>query len=289
MTDRITIVEVGPRDGLQNEPDPIATADKIALIDALSATGLARIEAAAFVSPRAVPQMADGAAVLSGITRSPGIRYSALVPNLRGLESAMAAGVDEIAVFAAASETFSARNINATIAESLARFRPVAEQAQAAGIPLRGYISTVVHCPYEGAVAPAAVARIAEALDSLGAFEISLGDTTGQGTPETIAPMLDAVLDVLPAARLAGHFHDTNGKALESVAVALERGITVFDSAAGGLGGCPFAPGASGNLATGRLIDWAHGQGLSTGVDPAALDQAERQARALSSRLSTSP
>ncbi|MEO0820712.1 MAG: hydroxymethylglutaryl-CoA lyase [Pseudomonadota bacterium] len=277
----ITIVEVGPRDGLQNEPVAIPAARKIALVDALSAAGFARIEAASFVSPRWVPQMADGAAVMAGIARRPGTRYAALTPNLKGYEAARAAKVDEVAIFGAASETFSQRNINASIVESLARFAPVAEAAREDGIALRGYLSCAVVCPYEGPVAPAAVARVAERLAALGAYEISLGDTVGQGTPETVAAMLDAVLAVLPAERLAGHFHDTNGRALESVAVAAERGLRVFDAAAGGLGGCPYAPGAAGNLATGRLADWCACAGLSTGLDRAALTAAEALAGTL--------
>ncbi|MEM6488561.1 MAG: hydroxymethylglutaryl-CoA lyase [Pseudomonadota bacterium] len=277
----IEIVEVGPRDGLQNEPRAIPTADKIALVDALSATGLRRIEAAAFVSPKAVPQMADGAAVMAGIARCPGVRYAALAPNLRGFEAASAAGVDEVAVFAAASEAFSRANINATIDESLARFVSVAAAAREAGLALRGYVSTVVVCPYAGPVPPAAVARVVEALFALGCGEVSLGDTTGRGTPETVDAMLGAVLDAAPAAQLAGHFHDTNGRALESVATAYARGIAVFDAAAGGLGGCPFAPGASGNLATGALVDWAAARGIATGVDRAALAAAERLATSL--------
>ncbi|MEO1773793.1 MAG: hydroxymethylglutaryl-CoA lyase [Pseudomonadota bacterium] len=283
MTAQMTIVEVGPRDGLQNEPRPIATADKIALVDALSAAGLPRIEAASFVSPKAVPQMADGAAVMAGITRRPGTRYAALTPNLRGYEAARAAGADEVAVFAAASESFSQRNINASIAESLERFAPVAEAAARDGIALRGYVSCVVVCPYEGAVGPSAVATVVQALDQLGCAEISLGDTLGRGTPQSIGAMLDAVLAVLPPTRLAGHFHDTNDRALESVATAWARGITVFDAAAGGLGGCPFAPGAAGNLGTGKLVDWAAAAGIDTGIDRAALAAAEALARGLRS------
>ena len=271
----VTIVEVGPRDGLQNEPRPIPAADKIRLIDALSEAGLPRIEAASFVSPKWVPQMADGAAVMAGIRRRPGTVYSALTPNLRGYEAARAARADAVAIFAAASESFSRRNINATIAESLERFAPVAEAARGDGVALRAYVSCAVVCPYEGAVAPQAVARVAEALLRLGAREVALGDTVGQGTPESVAAMLDAVLGVAPADRLAGHFHDTNGRALESVDVALDRGLRVFDAAAAGLGGCPFAPGAAGNLATGRLVDHLARRGHRTGVDRTALARAE--------------
>lgn len=277
----VTVVEVGPRDGLQNEPAPVATGAKIRLVDALSAAGLPRIEATSFVSPKWVPQLADGAAVMAGIARAPGIRYAALVPNMKGYEAARAAGVDEIAVFAAASETFSRRNINATIAESLARFAPVAEAARADGLPMRAYVSCAVVCPYEGAIAPDAVADLTGRLLALGAYEVSLGDTVGRGTPETVAAMLDAVLAVAPADRLAGHYHDTNGRALESVAVSLEKGVRVFDAAVAGLGGCPYAPGATGNLATERLVDWLEGRGLATGVDRAALEVAARIARGL--------
>ncbi|MEL6766587.1 MAG: hydroxymethylglutaryl-CoA lyase [Pseudomonadota bacterium] len=278
MAERIEIVEVGPRDGLQNEPRPIDTKRKIALVDALSACGFARIEAASFVNPKAVPQMADGAAVMASIARRPGTRYTALTPNLKGYDAARAAGADEVAIFGAASETFSQRNINATIAESLERFAPVLAAAKADGLPVRGYVSCVVVCPYEGPVAPAAVARVVAALAEAGAGEISLGDTVGQGTPETIEAMLDAVLGVLPAERLAGHFHDTNGRALESVAVACARGLRVFDAAAAGLGGCPFAPGAAGNLGTGKLVDWCQERGIDTGLDREALKRAERMA-----------
>ncbi|MEO0425929.1 MAG: hydroxymethylglutaryl-CoA lyase [Pseudomonadota bacterium] len=275
MPDRIEIVEVGPRDGLQNEPRLIETAEKIALVDTLSACGFARIEAASFVNPRLVPQMADGAAVMAGIVRRPGTRYTALTPNMRGYEAARTAGADEIAVFAAASETFSQRNINATIAESLARFAPVLAAASTDGIPVRGYVSCVVVCPYEGPIAPDKVARVAAALAEAGAGEISLGDTVGKGTPETVDAMLAAVLQALPADRLAGHFHDTNGRALESVATAYARGLRVFDTAAGGLGGCPFAPGAAGNLGTGKLVNWCAARGIETGLDRAALTAAE--------------
>jgi len=271
----VGIVEVGPRDGLQNEPLPIPTPDKIRLIDALSEAGLPRIEAASFVSPKWVPQMADGAAVMAGIRRRPGTVYAALTPNLRGYAAAKAARADEVAIFAAASESFSRHNINASIAESLARFAPVAEAARADGVPLRAYVSCVVVCPYEGAVAPAAVARVVADLLALGAVEVSLGDTVGRGTPDSIAAMLDAVRAVAPPDRLAGHFHDTNGRALESVDVALDRGLRVFDAAAGGLGGCPFAPGATGNLATGRLVDHLARRGLETGIDRPALARAE--------------
>ena len=271
----VTIVEVGPRDGLQNEKRPIPAAQKIALIDLLSAAGFRRIEAASFVSPKWVPQMADGVEVMAGIERRPGTSYAALTPNMQGYEAARAAEVDEVAIFGAASESFNQKNINCSIAESIERFRPVAEAANRDGISVRGYVSCAVVCPYEGPIAPAEVARVTGLLFDLGCYEVSLGDTVGQGTPETVATMLDAVLAVAPAGKLAGHYHDTNGRALESVAVSLEKGLKVFDSAVGGLGGCPYAPGAKGNLATGKLARHLAGQGVETGIDLDALARAE--------------
>lgn len=271
MTDRVSIFEVGPRDGLQNEPAPIPTADKIRLIDALSACGFRRIEATSFVSAKWVPQMADAADVMAGIRRADGVRYAALTPNLRGLNAALAAGADEVAIFGSASEGFSRANINASIDESLNRFAPVAEAAAAAGIPVRGYVSCVIDCPYDGPTDPAAAARVAGALDGLGCYEISLGDTLGGGTPERVAAMLDAVLAHLPADRLAGHFHNTNGRALDNIDVALDAGITVFDAAVGGLGGCPYAPGAQGNVATEAVVTHLNGRGIATGVDAGPL------------------
>ncbi|MCH8952668.1 MAG: hydroxymethylglutaryl-CoA lyase [Proteobacteria bacterium] len=281
VTPEITIVEVGPRDGLQNEPRPIPAARKIELIDLLSAVGFKRIEAASFVSPKWVPQMADGAEVMAGIARRPGTSYAALTPNMRGYEAARAAGIDEIAIFGAASEAFSRKNINCSIAESIERFRPVAEAAKADGMPVRGYISTAIACPYEGPIAPAEVARVTGLLFGLGCYEVSLGDTIGQGTPETVAAMLDAVLAVAPPEKLAGHYHDTNGRALESVAVSIEKGLRVFDAAVGGLGGCPYAPGAKGNLATGALARDLAARGSATGLDLDALDRAEHFVRNL--------
>jgi len=267
----VRVTEVGPRDGLQNEPNPIPAETKIALIDHLSACGFPRIEAASFVSPKWVPQMADGAAVMAGIARRAGTIYSALTPNLRGYEAARTAGADEVAVFGAASETFSKRNINASISESLERFRPVCEAAAADGIPVRGYVSCVVVCPYEGAIAPAAVARVTDHLFRLGCHEVSLGDTVGRGTPETVDAMLAAALEIADVKDLAGHFHVTNGRALDSVDAALARGLRIFDSAIGGLGGCPFAPGARGNLATEELVAHLEHRGFATGIDAAAL------------------
>ncbi|MFQ5564934.1 MAG: hydroxymethylglutaryl-CoA lyase [Paracoccaceae bacterium] len=275
VSPEVTIVEVGPRDGLQNEKRPIPAARKIELIDLLSAAGFRRIEAASFVSPKWVPQMADGAEVMAGITRRLGTSYAVLTPNMKGYQAARAARADEVAIFGAASEAFSQKNINCSIAESIERFRPVAEAAQADGIPVRGYISTAIVCPYDGPVTPAEVARVAALLFDLGCYEVSLGDTVGRGTPETVGAMLDAVLEVAPAERLAGHYHDTNGRALESVAVSMEKGLRVFDSAAGGLGGCPYAPGAKGNLATGALARDLAAKGIATGLDLDALAVAE--------------
>ena len=282
---RVTIPVVGPRDGLQNEKRPIPADDKIRLIDLLSAAGFARIEAASFVSPKWVPQMADAPEVMAGIERREGTVYSALTPNLKGYEGARAAGVNEVAIFGAASETFSRRNINASIDESLERFRPVAEAAAADGIPLRGYVSCVVECPYEGPVAPAAVAQVVERLTGLGCREVSLGDTVGRGTPETVEAMLRAVLEAAPPERLAGHYHDTNGRALESVAVSMDLGLLSFDAAIGGLGGCPYAPGAKGNLSTVRLAEWLDLEKHAHGLDHTALGRAERFATELRSKL----
>ncbi|MDU8910544.1 hydroxymethylglutaryl-CoA lyase [Aestuariicoccus sp. MJ-SS9] len=281
MGERVEIFEVGPRDGLQNEARPIAVADKIALVDCLSRAGFRRIECASFVSPKWVPQMASSAEVLAGIRRAPGVSYAALTPNMRGLEDALAAGADEVAVFGSASEGFSKANINASIAESLERFRPVAERARELGLPVRGYVSCVVECPYDGPVAPGAVARVAEALRDMGCYEISLGDTIGRGTPEAVDAMLTAVLDGLPAERLAGHFHDTGGRALDNVEVALGRGLRVFDAAVGGLGGCPYAPGAAGNVATEAVAERLEALGFETGLDRAVLAEAAALARKL--------
>ncbi|WP_324753187.1 hydroxymethylglutaryl-CoA lyase [Roseovarius sp. Pro17] len=279
MTDKVTIFEMGPRDGLQNEPEFVATADKIRLVDMLSATGLRKIEVTSFVSPKRVPQMADAAEVLAGITRKADVVYSALTPNMRGFKGAIAAGVDEIAVFASASEGFSQANINCSIDESFARFAPVIAAAQAAKIPVRGYVSCVTDCPYDGAVLPESVARVVAALREMGCYEVSLGDTIGQATPDRIRLMLDAVVPL--SGRLAGHFHDTNGRALENIAVALGHGLRVFDAAVGGLGGCPYAPGAKGNVATEAVVQMLTAQGFDTGIDAAKLAQAAVFARNL--------
>ena len=281
MTGRVEIFEVGPRDGLQNEPRPIPTGDKVALVDCLSGAGFRRIECASFVSPRWVPQMADSAEVLAGIARAPGVSYAALTPNLKGLERAIAARADEVAVFGSASEGFSKANINASVAESLDRFLPVAQAARDAGLRVRGYVSCVVECPYDGPVGPAAVARVVAALRDMGCYEVSLGDTIGRGTPQAVDAMLAAVLGELPPDRLAGHFHDTGGRALENVEAALARGLRVFDAAVGGLGGCPYAPGAAGNVATEALHDRLTDLGWDTGLDRGVLARAAGMARAL--------
>ena len=277
----VEIFEVGPRDGLQNEKRLIPAADKIALVDLLSQAGFRRIEVTSFVPPKWVPQMADAAEVMAGIARAPGIRYAVLTPNLRGYQAARAAGADEVAIFASASEGFSRANLNASIAESLDRLAPVAEAARADGIPLRGYVSVVTDCPFDGPTAPAHVARVAAALRDMGCYEISLGETIGQGRPETVDAMLAAVLDELPPERLAGHFHDTAGRALANVDASLARGLRVFDAAVGGLGGCPYAPGAAGNVATEALAAHLAAQGHDTGLDAAVLARAATLARSL--------
>lgn len=281
MAEPVTLFEVGPRDGLQNEPRVIPTAEKIRLVDMLADAGLRRIEVTSFVSPRWVPQMADAAEVLAGIARRPGVSYSALTPNLKGYAGARAAGADAVAVFGAASESFSQKNINCSIADSLARFAPVLDAAAEDGVSVRGYISCVTDCPYEGEIAPGAVARMARELYAMGCAEISLGDTIGRGTPERVDAMLAAVLEEVPAERLAGHFHDTAGQALGNIEVSLSRGLRVFDAAAGGLGGCPYAPGAAGNVATEAVVAWLHGAGFETGVDSENLADAARFARGL--------
>lgn len=268
---RVKIVEVGPRDGLQNEAQVIPAAVKVALIDRLSAAGLPVVESGSFVSPKWVPQMADTAQVLAGISKQPGTAYPVLVPNLKGLEAALAAGAGEIAVFGAASESFSQRNINCSIAESLERFRPVAEMALGAGIRVRGYVSCVLGCPYEGEIAPEAVAAVSKALFAMGCYEVSLGDTIGVGTPGKAQAMLCAVAADIPIERLAVHFHDTYGQALANIYAALEEGVSVVDSSVAGLGGCPYAKGASGNVATEDVVYMLNGLGIETGIDLDAL------------------
>lgn len=281
MAEFVEIFEVGPRDGLQNEKAQIPTRAKVALVDCLSGAGFRRIEVASFVSPKWVPQMADSADVLAGITRAPGVSYAALTPNMQGLERALAAKANEVAIFGSASEGFSKANINATIAESLERFAPVAEAARAAGVKVRGYVSCVTDCPYDGAVDPGAVARVAEALAQMGCYEVSLGDTIGQGTPESIGAMLDAVVQVVPADRLAGHYHDTAGRALANIEVSLDKGLRVFDAAVGGLGGCPYAPGAAGNVATEAVHERLTQLGYATGLHADVLETAGAMARAM--------
>lgn len=264
---RVRIVEVGPRDGLQNETAPIATADKIALVEKLAASGLGMVETGSFVSPKWVPQMADSAEVFTDLRRKPGVRYSALTPNLQGLERAIAAGADEVAVFAAASEAFSQKNINCSIAESVARFEPLMIAAKEAGLAVRGYVSCIVGCPYQGEVAPEAVLDVSQRLRDLGCYEISLGDTIGVGTAGSIRRLLDRLLHDIPAAELAMHCHDTYGQALTNIYAALGYGIATVDSAVAGLGGCPYARGATGNVATEDVVYLLHGLGIETGVD----------------------
>ncbi|MEL7282200.1 MAG: hydroxymethylglutaryl-CoA lyase [Pseudomonadota bacterium] len=281
MREQVEIFEVGPRDGLQNEAQFIATHDKIALIDCLSQAGFRRIEVASFVSPKWVPQMADGADVLSGITRQDRVSYAALTPNMRGFDGARAARASEVAVFGSASEGFCKANINATIAESLERFAPVVEAGRAVGIPVRGYVSCVSDCPYDGPVEPSAVARVSAALYEMGCYEISLGDTIGQATPERIDAMLSAVTQVVPVDRLAGHYHDTGGRALENIEVSLSHGLRVFDAAVAGLGGCPYAPGAAGHVATEAVHKRLISLGYDTGLDEAVLREASELAQAM--------
>jgi hydroxymethylglutaryl-CoA lyase len=265
---KVRLVEMSPRDGLQNEPGPVIdTAVKTGLIDRLADCGLNHIESASFVSPKWVPQMGDAAEVMAGIKRKQGVRYSVLTPNLKGFENALAAGVDEVAVFGAASESFSQKNINCSIAESLERFLPVMEAAKQHNIPVRGYVSTVLGCPYEGDIAPEQVAKVAKALAELGCYEISLGDTIGVGTPLKAKRMLEAVAAEVPIEKLAAHFHDTYGQALANLYAVLEEGISVIDASVAGLGGCPYAKGASGNVATEDVLYLLNGLGIKTGVD----------------------
>jgi len=271
---RVTVVEVGPRDGLQNEHANVSTADKIAFVDLLSEAHLPVIEVSAFVSPKWVPQMADASEVFSGITRRPGTRYTALVPNLPGLDRAMAAGVAEIAIFAASSETFSRKNINQMIDQSLAGYAEVTARAFANGVRVRGYLSTAFGCPYEGDVAPSRVAALTERLMQMGVFEVAISDTIGIAHPAQVAQVLDVVLARVPIDKIALHFHDTRGTALANVLEALSVGVRTFDASAGGLGGCPYAPGASGNLATDDLIYMLDGLGIETGVSLTALSKA---------------
>ncbi len=269
----VTIYEVGPRDGLQNEARPVSAAAKIAYIEALAAAGLTRIEATSFVRPGVIPQLSDAAEVYSGVMQSPrataekAARYIALTPNRKGMENGLAAGLQEGAIFTAASEAFTQKNINATIAESMARFREVLPLAESAGIPVRGYVSTVVACPYAGAIEPEAVKAVCLDLLEMGVYQVSLGETIGVAVPDDIARLLDVLLKEIPAEKLAGHFHDTRGTALANVYRALDFGLRIFDSSSGGLGGCPYAPGAAGNLATEDLVYALERTGYDTGVD----------------------
>jgi hydroxymethylglutaryl-CoA lyase len=263
----VRIVEVGPRDGLQNEPHVVPIATKVELIERLADAGLSSVEAGAFVSPRSVPQMADTAAVLKSVRRRPNVSYPVLVPNLKGLEAAVAAGADEIAIFGAASESFSQKNINCSIAESLERFAAVCRAALAEGLRVRGYVSCVLGCPYEGEVAPARVAEVAARLAEMGCYEISLGDTIGVGTAGRARDLIERVAPAVPVEKLAVHFHDTYGQALANILVALEMGVAVVDASVAGLGGCPYTPGASGNVATEDVLYLLQGLGIATGVD----------------------
>jgi hydroxymethylglutaryl-CoA lyase len=283
---QVRLVEMGPRDGLQNEPQIVATKVKLELIARLAKTGLRDIEATAFVSPKWVPQMADHAEVMRGLAGDSGINHPVLTPNLQGFHAAVAAGAKEVAVFAAASESFSKRNINCTIAESLARFGPVFEAARQQGIKVRGYVSCVVECPYEGAIAPEQVADVAAALHAMGSHEVSLGDTLGAGTPASIVRMLQAVAGRVPVEHLAGHFHDTYGMGVANVHAAWQFGVRVFDSSVAGLGGCPYAKGAAGNVATEDLAYLFNGLGVETGVDIEALTDC---AQWISSQLGRAP
>jgi hydroxymethylglutaryl-CoA lyase len=289
-TERVRIVEVAPRDGLQNEKGTVSTETKLELIDRLALAGLTEIEATSFVSPKWVPQMADHDAIMRGLVRRPGRKYPVLVPNLRGYQAAVAAGAREVAVFASASESFSQKNINCSIDESFARFAPVFEAASTDGIAVRGYVSCVLGCPYEGFVPPERVADVAARLDREGCFEISLGDTIGVGTPAGVNRLLEKVVAVVPMDKLAGHFHDTYGMAAANVYAAYQAGVRVFDSSVGGLGGCPYAKGATGNVATEDVVYLMQGLGVETGVNMDALiDTAqwisEKLGRAVQSRV----
>jgi isopropylmalate/homocitrate/citramalate synthase len=282
----VTIVEVGPRDGLQNEAAVVPTAQKIAFVDALTAAGHQAIEVSAFVSPKWVPQMADAAEVFAGIARKADVRYSALVPNRAGLDRALAAGVREIAIFAAASETFSRKNINQSVDESFVAYRQVTDAAMQAGLRVRAYLSTSFGCPFEGAVDPQRVVDLSDRLIQLGAFEVAVSDTIGIAHPGQVSRLLDQLLDRVPVAQVALHFHDTRGTALSNVLAALQHGVTTFDSSAGGLGGCPYAPGAAGNLATEDLLYVLNGLGIETGV---SLDAVVRASRAIAGAVGHPP
>ena len=288
MSNHVLVFEMAPRDGLQNEKRLIATADKIRLVDMLSACGFAKIEVTSFVSPKWVPQMADAAEVMAGMRRNPAVHYEVLTPNLKGYEAARAARADEVAIFASASEGFSKANINCTIAESLERFRPLTEQARRDGIPVRGYVSCITDCPYDGPTPPGKAAEVSKALIDMGCYEVSLGDTIGVGTPLKARAMLKAVASEVPMAALAVHFHDTYGQALANLLACLEEGVRVADSAVSGTGGCPYAKGASGNVATEDVVYLLHGMGMRTGVDLEQLSDTGRWLAALLGRESGS-
>ena len=283
MAEHVTLFEMGPRDGLQNEPAPISTEKKINLVDRLTDCGFQKIEVTSFVSPKWVPQMADAADVMSGISRGTGVTYAVLTPNMKGLDRALEARADEVAIFGSASEGFSQKNINCSISESLERFLPVVEKAREYNLPVRGYVSCVTDCPYDGPTPPEKVADVAAALRDIGCYEISLGDTIGAATPETTKVMLSAVLQVVPADQLAGHFHDTRARALENVEVSLELGLRTFDASVGGLGGCPYAPGAKGNVATEAVVALLHSAGFETGLDTEKLGAVAQFAQSLRS------
>lgn len=276
MVQTLNIFEVGPRDGLQNEKRFVETEHKISLIHKLATCGIGKIEVSSFVSPKWVPQMADAAQVFAGISSLKSAKFAALTPNLKGLERAIEAGADEVAVFVAASESFSQHNTNCSIETAIERARSVAQQAHAAKLPVRGYISCITHCPYEGRVANETVAGLATALLEMGCYEVSLGDTIGGATPDDIATLLDELLHKIPADKLAGHFHDTGNKAIANVERAIEFGLRTFDSAVGGLGGCPYAPGAKGNVETQKIVALANQLGFETGIDLAGLDKAKQ-------------
>ena len=282
----VKIVDVGPRDGLQNHPDTVPLDTKIELVERLADAGLSVVEAGAFVSPKWVPQMADTAELMRRIRRKPGVSYPVLVPNLKGYEAAKAAGVEEIAIFGAATETFSQKNINCSIKQSLERFRPVADAALADGMKVRGYISCVLGCPYEGDVTPDAVAAVARELDAMGCYEVSLGDTIGTGTPAKAQAMIDAVAADIPVARLGAHFHDTYGQALANLLAVMQQGVAVIDTAVAGLGGCPYAKGASGNVATEDVVYMLNGLGIDTGID---LDRLLDASRFISDAIGRAP
>ncbi|MCV0427323.1 MAG: hydroxymethylglutaryl-CoA lyase [Roseibium sp.] len=283
MSDFVTIFEMGPRDGLQNEKLFVPTEQKIELVDRLSDCGFHKIEVTSFVSPKWVPQMADAQEVMEGIYRHPAVVYCVLTPNVKGYTAARKASADEVAIFGSASEGFSKKNINCSVAESIERFKPLLEKAHQDAMPVRGYVSCVTDCPYDGPTSPQKVADVAGQLFELGCYEISLGDTIGAGTPETIGTMLDAVLTVVPSEKVAGHYHDTKGRALENIEVSLEKGLRTFDCAIGGLGGCPYAPGAKGNVATEAVVELMANKGFETGIKREKLQEVVAFAQGLRS------